>query len=171
MQIKPRSRKRRERGLYEWWSWLKELSRADLFRFKFPPNTYTQMLPCQQRARDGLLITIDFFLFSPLLSSSLLYFPSYLSIYVLTSSSSSLYIYTYIRVEIYYIYIYLAFLPTFFLVYTACAAWPRASPTIESGWWRQRNGGRLAKENEREEEEEEEKSGLASWAVSVGLYW
>lgn len=40
-------------GLYEWWSWLgekKELSSADLFRFKFPPNTYTQMLPCERES-------------------------------------------------------------------------------------------------------------------------
>lgn len=85
-------------GLYEWWSWLgekKELSSADLFRFKFPPNTYTQMLPCERESswwpfNHYRLFFFFFFLFS------LLHFPSYLSIYVLTSSF--LYIYVYLRV-------------------------------------------------------------------------
>lgn len=44
------------------WGKKKELSSADLFRFKFPPNTYThRCCPARERARDGLLITIDFF--------------------------------------------------------------------------------------------------------------
>lgn len=92
MQIKPRRRKRRA----VWMMKLvggkkKELSSADLFRFKFPPNTYThRCCPARERARDGLLITIDFF-FS--FSSSL--FSIFRRIYPSTCWPPPLYIYIY----------------------------------------------------------------------------
>jgi hypothetical protein len=94
-------------GLYEWWSWLgkkKELSSADLFRFKFPPNTYThRCCPARERARDGLLITIDFF-FS--FSSSL--FSIFRRIYPSTCWPPPLYIYIYIPTCINILHIYSA---------------------------------------------------------------
>ncbi len=82
-------------GLYEWWSWLgKELSSADLFRFKFPPNTY---LYTDAALRESSWWPFNHYRLFPLLSLSLylLHFPSYLSIYVLTSFSIYIY-YTYV---------------------------------------------------------------------------
>lgn len=61
-------------GLYEWWSWLGKKKKSSRARTCFDLNSRRipihRCCPARERARDGLLITIDFFFFLfPLLSS------------------------------------------------------------------------------------------------------